>query len=127
MNPCIKTIVCRAVDQGIRVLDIRRGWAGLVKYNIEDERTHNVNVIFMDKAMVRTIDRSGGTILHTSRTNAAAVKKKELPAFLETKPAASTGLLTKSQKTGPHGLKQFVICPLVWAACSVKFPEGNPI
>jgi len=88
LNPCIKTIVCRAVDQGIRVLGIRRGWAGLVEYNVEDERTHNVNVIFMDKAMVRTIDRSGGTILHTSRTNPAAVKKKELPAFLETKPAA---------------------------------------
>jgi len=88
LNACIKAIVRRATDEGICVIGIRRGWAGLVEYNVEDERTHDVNVIFMDKAMVRTIDRSGGTILHTSRTNPAAVKKSEMPAFLSAHPGA---------------------------------------
>jgi 6-phosphofructokinase 1 len=31
---------------------------------------------------VRTIDRTGGTYLHTSRTNPSAARKKELPRFL---------------------------------------------
>jgi len=40
----------------------------------------------------------------------------------------SIGLLAKSQKPGLlTGLKQFGICPLVWAACPVKFPEWNPL
>ena len=29
LNPCIKTIVYRAVEEGIRVLGIKRGWAGI--------------------------------------------------------------------------------------------------
>jgi len=88
LNPCIKAIVCQAIDEGMGVFGIRRGWAGLVEYNIEDEGTHDVNVIAMDKAMVRTIDRSGGTILHTSRTNPGAVKKSEMPSFLDAHPTA---------------------------------------
>jgi 6-phosphofructokinase 1 len=57
-----------------------------VGYHIEDETTHDANVIAMDKGMVRTIDRSGGTMLHTSRTNPSAVKKGEMPAFLDAHP-----------------------------------------
>ena len=78
LNPCIKAIVNRAVEEGMRVIGIRRGWAGLVEYHIEDELTHAPNVLHMDKGLVRTIDRSGGTILHTSRTKPSAVKKSEL-------------------------------------------------
>jgi 6-phosphofructokinase len=87
LNPCIKAVVYRAVDEGMRVLGIRKGWAGLVEYHVEDKTTHDASVVAMDKSMVRTIDRSGGTILHTSRTNPSAVKRSELPAFLETHPA----------------------------------------
>jgi 6-phosphofructokinase 1 len=83
LNPCIKAITSRAIDEGMRVMGIKRGWAGLVEYHIEDESTHDLNVISMDKGLVRTIDRSGGTILHTSRTKPSAVKKSEMPAFLE--------------------------------------------
>lgn len=99
LNPCIKAIVCRAIDEGMRVLGIRKGWAGLVEYNIEDERTHDANVLSMNKPMVRTIDRSGGTILHTARTNPSAVKKSEMPAFLDAHPSAEKTDVT------PHVLK----------------------
>ena len=99
LNPCIKAIVSRAIDEGVRVLGIKKGWAGLVEYHIEDESTHDVNVISMDKGMVRTIDRSGGTILHTSRTKPSAVKKSEMPAFLDAHPSAEKTDVT------PHVLK----------------------
>ena len=36
----------------------------------------------LDPGVVRTIDRSGGTFLHTSRTNPAKVKAADEPAFL---------------------------------------------
>jgi len=99
LNPCIKAIVCRAIDEGVRVLGIKKGWAGLVEYHIEDKSTHDVNVISMDKGMVRTIDRSGGTILHTSRNKPSALKKSEMPAFLDAHPTAEKTDVT------PHVLK----------------------
>jgi len=99
LNPCIKAIVNRATDEGMRVFGIKRGWAGLVEYHVEDETTHDANVVPMDKAMVRTIDRSGGTILHTSRTKPSAVKKSEMPAFLDPHPTEEKTDVT------PHILK----------------------
>jgi 6-phosphofructokinase 1 len=99
LNPCIKAIVNRAVGEGMRVIGIKRGWAGLVEYHAEDERTHDANVTVMDKASVRTIDRSGGTILHTSRTKPSAVKKSEMPAFLDPHPTEEKTDVT------PHVLK----------------------
>ncbi|NVL89611.1 MAG: ATP-dependent 6-phosphofructokinase [Desulfobacterales bacterium] len=99
LNPCIKAIVYRAIDEEMRVLGIKRGWAGLVEYNIRSKRTHDVNVVSMDKGTVRTIDRSGGTILHTSRTKPSAVKKSEMPAFLNAHPTKEKTDVT------PHILK----------------------
>ena len=33
LNPCIKTIVNRAVDEGYEVVGIRKGWGGLLYCN----------------------------------------------------------------------------------------------
>jgi 6-phosphofructokinase 1 len=99
LNPCIKAIVGRAIDEGMRVIGIKKGWAGLVQYHIEDEGTHDKNVVSMDKGFVRTIDRSGGTILHTSRTKPSAVKKSEMPPFLDAHPTEEKTDVT------PHILK----------------------
>ncbi|MBC6936059.1 MAG: ATP-dependent 6-phosphofructokinase [Chloroflexi bacterium] len=81
LNPCIKQIVNRAMDNGYEVLGIRRGWAGLLEYNLDAEDNSNY-VIPLDREKVRRIDRSGGTFLHTSRTNPSKVKSKNMPAFL---------------------------------------------
>ncbi|NWG18641.1 MAG: ATP-dependent 6-phosphofructokinase [Chloroflexi bacterium] len=82
LNPCIKQIVNRAMDNGYEVLGIRRGWAGLLEYDLDAEDNSNF-VIPLDREKVRRIDRSGGTFLHTSRTNPSKVKAKNMPAFLK--------------------------------------------
>lgn len=82
LNPCIKAVVFRAIDAGYEVLGIRRGWGGLLNYNPADPEGSSQWVIPLTKTNTRTIDRSGGTFLHTSRTNPAKVKPSEAPSFL---------------------------------------------
>jgi 6-phosphofructokinase 1 len=83
LNPCIKAVVNRAVDAGHEVIGIRRGWGGLLLVDRDDPPTINQYVIPLDKAAVRTIDRTGGTMLHTSRTNPGKVKPSDVPDFLK--------------------------------------------
>jgi 6-phosphofructokinase 1 len=83
LNPCIKAVVNRAIDAGMEVVGIRRGWGGLLNYNLDDPRTASECVEPLTKATVRTIDRYGGTHLHSSRTNPAKVAADAMPAFLE--------------------------------------------
>jgi 6-phosphofructokinase 1 len=82
LNPCIKAAVYRAVEEGYKVIGIRRGWAGLLWYNPEDPASYDEYIWPLDKLRVRTIDRTGGTFLHTSRTHPGKVKATEVPEFL---------------------------------------------
>jgi 6-phosphofructokinase 1 len=83
LNPCIKAVAYRAVDAGYNVVGIRRGWGGLLNYNPNDPESFEKNIMRLDKNAVRTIDRTGGTVLHTSRTNPGKVRLKEEPDFLK--------------------------------------------
>jgi 6-phosphofructokinase len=83
LNPCIKAVVYRALDEGHKVIGIRRGWGGLLNFNRDDPASFEQYIMPLDKGRVRTIDRSGGTILHSSRTNPGKVKVKEVPDFLK--------------------------------------------
>ncbi|RIK56315.1 MAG: phosphofructokinase [Chloroflexi bacterium] len=83
LNPCIKAVVYRAVDEGHEVVGIRRGWGGLLELNTDDQESIAHNTIRLDKNVVRTIDRTGGTFLHTSRTNPGKVRPKDVPDFLK--------------------------------------------
>lgn len=83
LNPCIKALVYRGIDEGMRVLGIRRGWDGLLSYKPDDQSSFEKNIIELDKSSVRTVDRFGGTFLHTSRTNPSAVKFDHTPDFLK--------------------------------------------
>jgi 6-phosphofructokinase len=85
LNPCIKAFVYRAIDEGHEVVGIRRGWGGLFYYNVDDPTTHEEYVMPLNKQNTRTIDRTGGTILHTSRTNPSQIRAKEVPDFLRGK------------------------------------------
>lgn len=83
LNPCIKAVVYRGIEEGLNVVGIRRGWAGLLEFNPDDPESREKNIVELDRARVRTIDRSGGTHLHTSRTNPGKVKYENVPEFLK--------------------------------------------
>jgi ATP-dependent phosphofructokinase / diphosphate-dependent phosphofructokinase len=84
LNACIKAVTNRAAEEGHSVVGIRRGWAGLLECDPDDGQSVAANTVALTPAVVRTIDRSGGTFLHTSRTNPAKVKAKDEPSFLRT-------------------------------------------
>jgi 6-phosphofructokinase 1 len=82
LNPCIKALVNRAIDEGHEPIGIRRGWRCLLYYNPEDPASHAECTMSLDKLKVRTIDRTGGTFLHTSRVNPGRVRPSQMPDFL---------------------------------------------
>ena len=82
LNPCIKAVVNRAVDEGHTVVGIRRGWKGLLEYNSADESSVGKWLMPLNKSVVRTVDRTGGTFLHSSRINPSKVKATSVPEFL---------------------------------------------
>ena len=82
LNPCIKAVVDRAEEEGLEVLGFRRGWAGPLNINPDDPSDDWRWVMRLNKAVVRKIDRSGGTFLHTSRTRPSHVQASDVPAFL---------------------------------------------
>ena len=93
LNPCIRAVVERAVDEGIEVIGIRRGWAGLLYLAPTDAVSRADYLQPLDKRTVRTVSRAGGTFLHTSRVQPGAVKAAELPAHV-----MSAGLAEKDGK-----------------------------
>ena len=84
LNACIKAATLRAKAEGHDVAGIRRGWGGLLECNPDDPASVEANIVDLDANAVRTIDRTGGTILHTSRTNPAKVRPSDEPEFLRT-------------------------------------------
>ncbi len=103
LNPCIKAVVNRATDAGHEVVGIRRGWGGLLNFNIDDVETQSDHVEVLTKGDVRTIDRYGGTHLHTSRTNPGRVRPAMLPPFLADKYPFAEG--QKTVDCTPHVLE----------------------
>ncbi|MEJ2487382.1 MAG: 6-phosphofructokinase, partial [Anaerolineales bacterium] len=83
LNPCIKALVYRAIDEGHQVVGFRRGWWGPLHYNPDDPKSKDLCTINLDKQNTRKIDRTGGTFLHTSRTNPSKVHPDEVPEFLK--------------------------------------------
>ncbi len=83
LNPAIKSVAMSAFDAGYKMVGIRRGWGGLLQYNLDEPSTHDYYVKNLTKDDVRTVDRSGGTFLHTSRTNPQKVKAGDIPGFLK--------------------------------------------
>jgi 6-phosphofructokinase len=82
LNACIKAVVTRVLDDGHSVMGIRRGWGGLLEIQPDDPASRARYTMDLDHNAVRTIDRSGGTVLHTSRTNPGKVRKQDVPPFL---------------------------------------------
>ncbi|MGH9734596.1 MAG: 6-phosphofructokinase [Candidatus Acidiferrales bacterium] len=81
LNPVIKSVVYRASEIGSDVVGIRRGWEGLTHMNpaLEADLTY---IRPLTRENTRTIDRTGGTVLHTSRTNPRKMTEGKLPQYL---------------------------------------------
>jgi ATP-dependent phosphofructokinase / diphosphate-dependent phosphofructokinase len=80
LNSVIKSVTYRGNELGIDVVGIRRGWEGLTHLNMEDPASKSRYVLPLNRENTRTIDRTGGTFLHSSRTNPSKMKK--VPEFL---------------------------------------------
>ncbi len=81
LNSVIKSVVYRSADQDCEVVGIRRGWEGLTHVNLEDPASKSRYILPLSRENTRTIDRTGGTFLHSSRTNPS--KMKSIPDFLK--------------------------------------------
>ena len=81
LNSVIKEVTYRATENCCEVIGIRRGWEGLTHLNIQDEQSRAQYVLPLTRENTRTIDRYGGTVLHSSRTNPS--KMSSLPDFLK--------------------------------------------
>jgi 6-phosphofructokinase 1 len=81
LNSVIKSVVYRATELGWEALGIRRGWQGLTHQRPGGEPDADF-VRPLDRRGTRAIDRTGGTILHTSRTNPGRMPGKALPEHL---------------------------------------------
>jgi 6-phosphofructokinase 1 len=81
LNSVIKGVTYRATEIGYQVIGFRRGWEGLTHLNLQDEESKRRYMMPLDRNNTRTIDRTGGTFLHSSRTNPS--KMKSLPPHLQ--------------------------------------------
>src|ERR1017187_4392262 len=81
LNSVIKSVVYRGCENDCEVIGIRRGWEGLTHVNLEDPESRSRYILPLTRENTRTIDRTGGTFLHSSRTNPA--KMKSLPDLLK--------------------------------------------
>lgn len=95
LNPALRAITIRARYEGYQVIGIRRGWAGLVDMIREKDADNSNNFQSMIEERVRREARTGGTILHTSRTNPAKVTRDEVPPHLSSKYPDEKNDLTK--------------------------------
>lgn len=81
LNSVIKGVVYRGTENDCEVIGIRRGWEGLTHVNLDDPASKAKYILPLARENTRTIDRSGGTFLHSSRTNPS--KMKVLPDYLK--------------------------------------------
>ena len=81
LNSVIKSVVYRAAEIGCEVVGIRRGWEGLTHVDLKNAASKGRYVLPLNRDNTRNIDRTGGTFLHTSRTNPSKMKK--LPPVLQ--------------------------------------------
>src|SRR5919109_528396 len=85
LNPAIRAVTIRATREGYKVIGIRRGWAGLIDIVRDPQADNSNNFQFLTEEIVNRAGRTGGTFLHTSRTNPAKVKQDRMPAHLKDK------------------------------------------
>jgi 6-phosphofructokinase 1 len=85
LNPAIRAVTIRATREGYKVIGIRRGWAGLVDIIRDPQADNSNNFQVLTEEIVNKAGRTGGTFLHTSRTNPSRARRDRLPPELQEK------------------------------------------
>jgi ATP-dependent phosphofructokinase / diphosphate-dependent phosphofructokinase len=114
LNPAIRGVTLRAFHEGYQVIGIRHGWAGLVEMLREKDCDNSDNFQVLTEEAVDRAGRTGGTFLHSSRTNPSRVSKSSVPAHLQEKYSAEKNDLT------PEVLKN-----LAWLGIDTLVPIGG--
>lgn len=85
LNPAIRAVTIRALREGYEVIGIRRGWKGMIEL-IRDKKVDNSHCYeTLTEERVNRAFRTGGTFLHTSRTNPSKVKLDDIPIHIKDK------------------------------------------
>lgn len=82
LNMCLKSLVYRVIDLGFEPIGVRKGWEGLIQYNPHNPSSYSESFIELTKNMVRPIDRTPGSFLHSSRLDPRSVPARSVPDFL---------------------------------------------
>ncbi len=85
LNPAIRAVTIRALREGFQVIGIRRGWAGALSILRDEKADNSENYQVLSEEIVNKAGRTGGTFLHTSRTNPSSVAKSSVPVHLQEK------------------------------------------
>ncbi|MGH9585057.1 MAG: 6-phosphofructokinase, partial [Bryobacteraceae bacterium] len=110
LNSVIKSLVYRATTDGHEVTGIRLGWKGLTDLNLSDPESVRHYVLPLNRENTRTVDRTGGTFLHTSRTNPSKIGK--LPCFLKAEDFPATQRAKDGKQVTTYDLSKHVLSNL---------------
>src|SRR5271163_3781233 len=114
LNPAIRGVTLRALHEGYEVIGLRRGWAGIVEIVRDEKYDNSNNFQRLTEDVVDRAGRTGGTFLHSSRTNPGRVGKDNVPEHLKSQYHADKNDLT------PEVLKN-----LAWLGIEYMIPIGG--
>jgi 6-phosphofructokinase len=83
LNPAIRAVTIRALREGYQVIGLRHGWGGAISIVRDEKADNSDNYQILTEEIVNRAGRTGGTFLHTSRTNPTNVKKGDVPPHLQ--------------------------------------------
>lgn len=111
LNPAIRGVTVRALREGYRVLGIRRGWAGLIELNRDEEPSTDL-VLDLTENVVNKVGRTGGTFLHTSRTRPSHVPPTAVPVHLRESYSDDVNDMTKEVLANLEHLGIDILIPI---------------
>jgi ATP-dependent phosphofructokinase / diphosphate-dependent phosphofructokinase len=114
LNPAIRGVTIRALHEGYQVIGFRHGWAGLVDMVREKDYDNSDNFLILTQEVVERAARTGGTFLHSSRTNPGRVSKSNVPVHLKDK-----------FTTDKNDLTSEVLKNLAWLGIDTLIPIGG--
>ncbi len=112
LNPAIRAVTFRALREGYKVIGLRRGWAGILDIVRDKDADNSDCYQVLTEDIVNRAGRTGGTFLHTSRTNPKSVKQSSVPLHLRDKYNADVNDLTAEVKANLDWLGIDALIPI---------------